>query len=268
MKKLLLAAALCALAAPAYAQTCTTDPATGNTLCDPSTLHVSSPTATGSDPVLLNDSNTFTITEVGNKDINDPIRVYFIQPLGALIPTITGFSGVGPLGAFNIPGVVSIDSAPRVLDLANGLFDGALLGNITSGQDFGTKLGVGGGSVSFVNFIAEYTALGLPLPTAFQVEDALFNVPGGGFTSDADFLTVNGNFALGTIIAPVAVDLTIKNGKLNITAYDSPWTETAFVNTLSGPPVPEPSTWAMLISGFGLMGLFGWRKHKIARYAV
>jgi Thioester domain/PEP-CTERM motif len=31
--------------------------------------------------------------------------------------------------------------------------------------------------------------------------------------------------------------------------------------------VPEPSTWAMLISGFGLMGVFGWRK-RTARYAI
>jgi hypothetical protein len=268
MKKLLLAAALTALAAPAYAQTCTTDPASGNTLCDPSTLHVSSPTATGKDPVLLNDTNTFTITEVGNANINDPIRVYFIEPLGGVLPTITGATGVGPLGAFTI-GATALDLAPRVLDLANGLFDGALLGTLTAGQDFGKQLGVGGGSLSFTNFIAEYTALGLALPSAFQIEEASFNVPGGGFTSDTNFLTVNGSFAQGTIIAPIAVDVSINphNGKLDITAYDSPWTETAIVNPL-GSPVPEPSTWAMLISGFALMGLFGWRKHKVARYAV
>ena len=31
--------------------------------------------------------------------------------------------------------------------------------------------------------------------------------------------------------------------------------------------VPEPSTWAMLLAGFGLIGAFGWRK-RAARFAV
>jgi hypothetical protein len=31
---------------------------------------------------------------------------------------------------------------------------------------------------------------------------------------------------------------------------------------------PEPSTWAMLIAGFGLMGALGWKRKRIARYAV
>jgi hypothetical protein len=30
--------------------------------------------------------------------------------------------------------------------------------------------------------------------------------------------------------------------------------------TPTGSPVPEPSTWVMLIAGFGLMAGLGWRK--------
>jgi hypothetical protein len=32
----------------------------------------------------------------------------------------------------------------------------------------------------------------------------------------------------------------------------------------SPPPVPEPSTWAMMGLGFGLMGLLGYRKTRSA----
>jgi hypothetical protein len=269
MKKLLLAGVISAFALPAYAQTCTTDPTSGNTICDPSTLHVSSPTASGSDPVLLNEGTTFTVTEVGNKTINDPIRVFFLSPLGSALPTISAFSGVSAGGAFNIVGNVPIDIAPLTFDATNGLFDGPLLGTLTAGQDFGKQLGIGGGSVSFTNFLLAYAADNLLAPNAFQIDEAIFNVPGGGFNSDADFLTVTGNFGIGTIIAPVAVDVSINphNGKLDITTYDSPWTETAFVNATVTPGVPEPSTWAMLVAGFGLLGLVGWKKRG-ARLAI
>ncbi|HEV8503737.1 MAG TPA: PEP-CTERM sorting domain-containing protein [Casimicrobiaceae bacterium] len=258
----LILAALWLTPMAAKAQTaCATDPATGTTICDPTSFHVTSPTATGSDPVLLNDADTFTITEVGNHSIDDPIRVYFIQPLGAVLPTITGATGIGPLGAFTIG--PTLTATAQKFDAANGLFDGVNV-TIASGQDFGKQIGLGDASVSFANFAAEYAALGLALPTTFQVEDALFNVPGGGFDSDADFLTVNGSFSKGTIIAPLAVDLSIgRNGKLNVTAFDTSWTNAAIVNTLAGPPVPEPRTWMMMLVGFGLLGLMGrrWSAH-------
>jgi hypothetical protein len=50
-------------------------------------------------------------------------------------------------------------------------------------------------------------------------------------------------------------------------------TETAALNLVGGGSitgfnqsmesgVPEPSTWAMLMAGFGLLGLAGWRKRQ------
>ena len=81
-----------------------------------------------------------------------------------------------------------------------------------------------------------------------------------------DFETVDGVFPLGTLIAPLAVDVVTKNGKTTSTFYDTSWTNTGDVNTLSV-STPEPSTWAMLITGFALMGLFApLRKSK--RYAL
>lgn len=232
-----------------------TDPTTGNTFCDPTAFHVSSPTATGSDPVLLNDSNTFTISVVGNHTINQPIRVFFIEPLGAALPDITSATGLGSGGAFSV-GVTATATA-TAFDQTNGLFDGPVV-TLSSGQDFGKAMNLKGAdaSLSFTNFIAEYTALGFALPTTFQIEDAVFNL---GMNSNADFLTVNGAFGVGTIIAPLAVDVAVGNhGKLTITTFDTSWTNAGVVNQLSA--VPEPSTWAMGIVGFGLMGLMGWRK--------
>lgn len=259
MKRFLLAAMLTAGATGAYAQVadCTTDPVTGNMFCDPTAFHVSSPSATGSDPVLLNDSNTFTISVVGNHTINQPIRVYFIEPLGSVLPDITSAVGLGSGGAFSV-GVTGTATA-TAFNQTNGLFDGPTV-TISSSQDFGKAMNLKGAdaSLSYANFKAEYTLLGLAVPTTFQVEDAVFNL---GMNSNADFLTVNGAFGLGTIIAPLAVDVAVgRNGKLTVTTFDTSWTNAGLVNATGA--VPEPGTWAMLMGGFGLMALVGYRSRR------
>jgi hypothetical protein len=249
---------------PASAQTACATTASGETICDPTSFHVSSPTATGSDPVLLNDSNTFTISEVGNHSINDPIRVYFIEPLGAALPTITGATGVSAGGAFTI-GPTSTATA-QAFDTTNNTFDGPTV-TISSGQDFGKQVGLGDASVSYANFQTEYLKLGLTVPTTFQVEDAVFNVPGNGFNSDLDFLTVDGKFGLGTIIAPLAIDITTDNhGKVTVTAFDTAWTNAGFVNQLST-TVPEPRTWVLMGIGFAALGYTALRRRRAAALA-
>lgn len=267
-KQSLLALALLAAAgvpqARAQADACTTDPTTGNTFCDPTAFHVGGSAATGTSPVLLNESDSFTITEVGNHTINQPIRVFFIEPLGAALPTITGATGVGSGGAFSFGATAT--ATATAFDQTNGLFDGPVV-TISSGQDFGKAMNLSGAdaSVSYANFKLEYAALGLTLPTTFQLEDAVFPV---GFNSDADHLTVNGSFGIGTIIAPLAIDVEVQNnGKLKFTTFDTSWTNAGFVNTLSGPPVPEPKTWAMLLIGFGMMAWMGARaRRRLALY--
>lgn len=258
MKKALLATTFLTLyTGTVHAQvanSCMTDPVTGNTFCDPTAFHVSSPNDMGtSSPVLLGDSNTFTIQEVGNHDITQPIRVYFIEPLGAALPTITSATGTGVIGgvtkAFTFGATTT--ATATAFDQTNGLFDGPDV-TISSGQDFGKEMNLKGAdaSVSFANFKLIYAALGLTLPTTFQLEDAVFPV---GFNSDSDSITINGSFGLGTIIAPLAVNVSVgSNGHLDITTYDTSWTNAGFVNKLSV-PVPETSTWVMLLTGFGLM---------------
>src|SRR3974390_841624 len=122
MKKVLLAGAILAAVgvSGAHSQTapvCTTD-AAGNTFCDPTTLHVSTPGGTRGDPVLLNNDKTFTITDVSNgQKINSPLYVAFIVPGPAsFLPKVTSatgtaWNGITGGGAANIPvtfGVTSV----------------------------------------------------------------------------------------------------------------------------------------------------------------
>jgi hypothetical protein len=247
MKKLLLAAALTLVAgvSPALAQMCSTD-AAGNTICDPTAFHVTSSTATGSDPVLLNDSNTFTIDLVGNHTINQPLHILFIEAPGTPL-SITSASGVEAGGtAFSFGATAT--SAQRAFDLTNGLFDGPDV-TISTGQDLAKQINLNGGdtSLSYANFLTAFAANHLTLPTTFDVFDAVFPV---SFDSNADFITLNGNFGLGTIIAPLALDITTgSNGKLDVTVFDTSWTNAGVVNQLST-AVPEAPTWVMFFLGF------------------
>ena len=171
MKKLLLAAALTALAAPAYAQTCTTDPATGNTLCDPSTLHVSSSTATGKDPVLLNDTQRLSHhrSSAIRHQRPDPRRTSSSRWAG--FPTTTGATGIGPLWgvhhrrnrtrpcAARRSISLTVCSTARCLALSPPVR--------TSASSSASALR----PLSFTNFINEYTALGPDLPLAQRIPD-------------------------------------------------------------------------------------------------
>jgi hypothetical protein len=77
--------------------------------------------------------------------------------------------------------------------------------------------------------------------------------------SDKAYIQVNGSFALGTFIIPVAT-----TGKM---VYDTSWTNTGLItggvmiNPTGG--VPEPSTWVMGVLGFGILGAFARQRSKL-----
>jgi hypothetical protein len=245
MKKLLFAAALCVLAAPAYAQSCTTD-SSGNTLCDPANFHVTSSTATGSDPVLLNDNTTFTIKDVSNgATIDQPLTIYFAVVTGQADPKVTDWSFDGEP---TIPFGGSLSNEGTWTPTASG-----------TSKDLYSFVGCGGcdGSINKSNVDAIETTLGLgPTPT-FNVFNLVLPV---GFSSNTDFVTVDGLFSLGTLIAPLAEDVAGKK----TTFYDTSWTNTGAVNVSA----PEPSTWAMMLIGFAGLGFVGYRKAHSARTAL
>ena len=68
----------------------------------------------------------------------------------------------------------------------------------------------------------------LTLPSTFEVLSALFPV---GFDSNADFITVTGKFAQGTIVAPLSLNIEPQGGgKFKVTPFDTSWTNAGFVN--------------------------------------
>ena len=69
-----------------------------------------------------------------------------------------------------------------------------------------------------------------------------------------DFIKVLGSFAEGTFIAPLSgegVDTSFTNTGLI--------TGDLVINPVIG-GVPEPSTWALGLIGFGVLGFMGWRR--------
>jgi hypothetical protein len=268
MKKLLISTALfIAVSAPAYAQTTCTDNGV-TVICDPTAFHLSAPGATGSDPVLLNESTTVTLTEVGNHDISQPVRLLFIEPVTTNDVTITGVSGrmaslvtgADPTGAFTF-GATSV-AALGTFNTTTDTFSGPAV-TLSAGQDLVKQIGFNGGaaSISYANIQTEYMALGLAVPTVFDVFDAVVPV---NFTSDSDFLTAIGTFPKGTVISAIGVNVSIgNNGKPQIDVFDNSWTTAGFVNTTGVPPIPEPSTWLMMLSGFGVFGAFFYRRRSM-----
>jgi hypothetical protein len=233
MKKLLLSAAFCALAVPAYADT--------------TAYHVgaTSDGGPGGEPNDIATNVMFFIADNPNKNEAGPLSIYFAVPEGEVDPTISKITYNGGSTGLAFTGPVELTN----------------LGDYTaaSGKDFYTFVGCTAcnNSLSFVNFTAGQADTTLPsAPTAYDVFKAVVTID---FTGK-DFIDVMGNFAEGTYIAPLSgtgVDTSFTNAGLI--------TGDAVINPVIG--VPEPSTWVMMGAGFGLLGLVGWKKRG-ARLAI
>lgn len=221
-------------------------------------FHVTGPKATGADPVSLNESDTFNIAEVSNGlTINGPLTVYFAVPVGQATPIVTDMSFDG----------VSVNGG------AVHLF-GTWTPSSDKGGDLYSFVGCGGcgASINKSNVDAAEFKLGLlgsnPGLNVFSI------TLDHGFAGNADFATIDGTFALGTIIAPLAENIvTGKNGKVTTTWFDTSWTNAGFVNSLTPTTAitggaPEPATWAMLGIGFAGLAGFGFAKRKKAARAL
>lgn len=233
MRKALLASVAVFAVSPAMAQ-----------FIDPTAFHVTSPSATGTDPVLLNEGNTFTVNDndlPAGDTIVSPLEIFLIEPIAAAAPVVTSAKFDG---------------------LTSDMFSvgpSMLWNTSTVGQSFYKDfLGCGGGcdgSVNLTNINAAENSIGNPSATQFNVFQVNVQMNGGsGFTAKGQFEELLGNFALGTVVAPFAT-----NGGNKV--YDTSWTNAGFVNhtTVS---TPEASTWVMMLTGFGLMGAGAWRASR------
>lgn len=192
----------------------------GNDAVDPTVLHISSSGATGSDPVLLNSTASFTITNVSGQNIPAPTDIFFAVPnVGGTAPTINDVNG----------GAVTF-SGPTLTAFS-----------ITSGQDLYTQIGCApcDNSVSFTNMTGTLGGLGITGVTSFSIYEAILDAGLAGHATD----TITGSFGVGTFIAPLALS--------DRTVFDTSYTNTGLVNDTTD--VPEPAS--MLIFGVGLVGL-------------
>jgi hypothetical protein len=235
-----------AIAAPAYADVVSvpSDP----TLIDPTSFHVSNSSSSSAtiDPVPITSATQFFILDNDNQTIPAPLDVFFAVPTGSAPPTITSatFSGGPPQPAF-------------------GAVTDTLLA-VTAGTDLYTLIGCSqcDNSLSFTNFQAGDTKLGLPKPTSYEIYEAVAPLTQNGWQgfNGKDNVELFGTFAQGTYIAPLGFD----SSKI----YDTSFTNAGVV-VVDAPTVPEPSTWAMMLAGFGMLGFAAMRKGKReARLAV
>jgi hypothetical protein len=112
----------------------------------------------------------------------------------------------------------------------------------------------GPSSESFVNFTGALTANSIPAPVDFDI----FTVNVDTGLNGKDFIDVSGDFLNGTFVVGYSANAD--------KSWSTPFTVAGLID---GPGVPEPSTWAMMLAGFGLLGFAATRKGKReARLAV
>lgn len=202
------------------------------------------------DPAFLSSNTQFFVDNVSGQSAAGPTTLYFLRPDVLSAPSISSVTLTAVANNGTIGATTAVTFGP--------VTDTGLNFNASSG-DLYTLVGhpSGNNSINWSNVSAAFTAQYGGVPTEFDVYAVQLNT---GITGQ-DFLTVNGSFGPGTIIAPfIAPDL-----------FTS-WTNTGFTTGFcpdcgpgqAGPPgaVPEPATWAMMFLGFAGVGFMGYRRKR------
>jgi hypothetical protein len=270
MKKLLLATALCALAAPAYAQVVEDDPlhlcyTTGCSAFGGVTISTLggggglSGFGVSSSPAPQTGTLWFALLVPDNENevtlptLSGTLNGNPIAGIGSLIPEGLFASGTDLVAQASVKAALGGLSAspPNPFSAFSGAtlledptFDGldysvylVRVGNITTGTQAGQT----------------------------STLDNSFTLSGGSFTLGANsFAGVGG----GSIITAFMVESVTHGPNTTLELVSTAQSSALLVTPFSGPVVPEPSTWAMGIAGFGLLALLGLRKRRVSRFAV
>jgi hypothetical protein len=196
----------------------------------------------GTDWVNLNNDTTFDVVDNSGKATNTDLQVFLAVPTyDTKAPSVTGdlFNDKGTNNTFTLTKLKGTFTSGNIYDFALTPPCGTNCNN----------------STSFGNFNAALTMDGLEKAAGFTVYDLDISVDFPKTTGSVkDFEDITGLFPKGTIVVAFSKD--------NSTFFDTAFTNAGVVNVGPTSTVPEPSTWAMLATGFGLMGLAGWRKAK------
>jgi hypothetical protein len=261
MKKLLLAAALCALAAPAYAAKPVPAPAPpAGVTCidgfcdgqadDSEELKMDADVANKAVSIFFG-----SVHGNGQSQFTPDITVTTKTGLMQWVDTDSGYGEIKPVKdgvltdlLFTVNGTaVNVKTGDKVTNLFDGFFTRAQVIGPTTDSQVLVDLLINGKDLfkfSITPNDRDFATIGVD-----ELTDATANL----LTSAELF------------IDPLNSAYTFKSVK----QIDwSPCAAGECVGINQTGTAPEPSTWVMMAAGFGLMGLFGWRKHKIARYAV
>jgi len=241
VKKLLLAgAAVFAITTVAKADIITVP--INDTLIDPSSFHFSNSASENSpiDPVPITSTTQFFLNDIDNQNIPAPVEVFFAVPIIAGTSTKPSVTSAAYSGG-----------APQPVPSA--VVDTGL--TLSTGQDLYSLVGCSqcNNSNSFGNYTAAAAALGLPVPTEYEIYSMTIPETAGGWPgySGKDSVEFTGTFSEGTFLAALAAD--------SQHVYDNAFTEAGVVD---GPAVPEPSTWAMMALGFAGLGFTAFRRSR------
>ena len=279
MRKLFLAAALGVFAAPAYAQMID-NPTTYDPYDDP--LHLcSSAGCSAFGAVTVANDLRFDNFGVSSSPASQTGTLYFALLIPGnenelTLPSLTGKLNGADFGNGSLFSNVGTFSAGQ--DLTNVL--GAPFGGSQPPNPFNAYAGathaadpgfnpatdhytVFFGKIGGTNAFTTGTQSGQTITM-----NNAFDFSGGTFVDPLLGGAIENGIGPGAILTAFLVETSTKHGVTTTSVVTTAQSSSLIFDAQPTIAVPESSTWAMFIAGFGLLGLAGWRKSRPARIAV